>query len=75
MVSPTVKAVTRMVTQMARPIRSFLTYGSRILSVLKGVDSDWPRKTSIGSSSYWWEMRKRMAMEKGRKSCSVEISL
>ena len=34
------QAATRMVTQTARPRRSFLTYGSRICNVRKGVVSD-----------------------------------
>lgn len=45
-------AVTSTLTQMARPTRSFFTYGSRMVSVRKGVVSDWPKKTRIGSSSY-----------------------
>jgi hypothetical protein len=67
-VRATVNAKTRTVTQMARPINSFLTYGSRIVRVRKGVVSDWRRKTRIGSSSYWCETKKRMANENGMKS-------
>ena len=69
-VSAATHAHTRTMTQIARPTSSFLTYGSRMRRVRKGVDSDWPRKTRIGSSSYWWEMRNRMAMLKGRNSCA-----
>jgi len=68
-----VKTVTRIATtietQTARPNSRFLTYGSRIVNVRKGVDSDWPKKTRRGSSSYWWEMRKRIAKVNGMKSC------
>ena len=49
-------AATRMLTQIARPMRSFLTYGSRIRRVRKGVDSDCKKNTRTGSNSYWWEM-------------------
>lgn len=34
------RTATTMVTQIARPRSSFLTYGSRIVRVRKGVDSD-----------------------------------
>lgn len=51
-VIPVVRAATRTVTQIALPTSNFLTYGSRIVSVRKGVDSDCPKKTRIGSSSY-----------------------
>jgi len=64
-VSAVTKAATSVVTQIARPRSSFLTYGSRMRSVRKGVVSDWPRKTSMGSSSYWCEMRKRTAIVNG----------
>ena len=47
-----VKRATRTVTQMARTSRSFFKYGSRMVSVRKGVVSDWFRKTRMGSSSY-----------------------
>ena len=67
-VSATVHEATRTDTQIARPSRSFLTYGSRMCSVRNGVDSDWPKKTSTGSSSYWCEIRKRMASVYGMKS-------
>ena len=76
MVSATEQAATRTETQMARPSSSFLTYGSRMLSVRKGVDSDWPRKTRTGSSSYWCEMRKRMASVYGMNNyVNMNISI
>lgn len=52
MVRATVQAATSVETHNARPTRSFLTYGSRMRSVRNGVDSDWPKKTRIGSNSY-----------------------
>lgn len=61
-------AATRSMTQIARPSSSFFTYGSRMRKVLNGVVSDCPRKTRIGSSSYWWLMRSRMEIVKGMKS-------
>ena len=73
-VSATETAATKTVTHIARPSSSFLTYGSRMCSVRNGVDSDWPRKTSSGSSSYWWEMRKRTASVYGMKSWTQPVS-
>ena len=51
-VNPVTNAATRTDTQIARPRRSFFTYGSRMVRVLNGVVSDWPKKTKMGSSSY-----------------------
>lgn len=46
-----------------------------MLSVRNGVVSDCMKKTSIGSSSYWCEMRKRMAKVKGMKSCESLLAV
>jgi hypothetical protein len=59
---------TRTTTQIARPRRSFFTYGSLMARVRNGVDSERLRKTRRGSSSYWCEMRSRTAIVKGMKS-------
>jgi hypothetical protein len=67
-------AATRTVTQTARPIRSFFTYGSRMVSVRKGVVSDWRKKMRIGSCSYWYDIRKRTAKKKGIYSCGGNAS-
>ena len=45
-------------TMMARCVRSFRTYGSRIREKLKGVYSLYPTRARMGSSEYWYEARK-----------------
>jgi len=61
------RTATTIVTQIARPRSNFLTYGSRMVRVRKGVDSDWRRKTRIGSNSYWCEMSRRIATMNGMR--------
>lgn len=67
------KMDTRTITQAARPRSSFFTYGSRMVSVRKGVVSDWRRKMRIGSCSYWYDIRKSTAKKKGIYSCGGEM--